>query len=156
VFSVAGPNGAVDLYRKRSDGTGQEEVLLATPAPEVASDWSLDGRFLLYNAFVEPNAAAANDIWALPMRGDRKPFPVVQTAFEEKDAQFSPDGRWIAYQSNETGQFEIYLQQVPWPGAATADFNHRWRAGPLASRRSRTVLCRAGRKAHGRSDPVHA
>ena len=57
-----------------------------------------------------------NDIWALPLNGDRKPFAVVQTAFEEKDAQFSPDGRWIAYQSNETGQFEIYLQQFPGPG----------------------------------------
>ena len=50
------------------------------------------------------------------MNGDRKPFAVVQTAFEEKDAQFSPDGRWIAYQSTETGQFEIYLQQFPGPG----------------------------------------
>jgi Tol biopolymer transport system component len=52
----------------------------------------------------------------LPLHGDRKPFPVVATSFEEKDAQFSPDGRWIAYQSNETGRFEIYVQPFPGPG----------------------------------------
>src|SRR5262249_3929106 len=53
----------------------------------------------------------------LPMDGDRKPFPVVQTEFEERDGQFSPDGKWIAYQSNESGRFEIYVQ--PFPGTGT-------------------------------------
>jgi hypothetical protein len=50
------------------------------------------------------------------MDGDRKPFPVVQTNFEERDGQFSPDGKWIAYGSNESGRFEIYLQPFPGPG----------------------------------------
>jgi eukaryotic-like serine/threonine-protein kinase len=103
-----------DLYRQRLDGTGKEELLLTTPEAKVPSDWSRDG-FLLYtkNSF---DSKTGTDVWALPLNGDRKPFAVVQTAFEEKDAQFSPDGRWIAYQSNETGQFEIYLQRFPGPG----------------------------------------
>jgi Tol biopolymer transport system component len=56
------------------------------------------------------------DIWAMPLDGDRKPVPVVRTRFEERDAQFSPDGRWIAYQSNESGRFEIYAQPFPGDG----------------------------------------
>jgi len=51
------------------------------------------------------------------MNGDGKPFPVVQTNFDERDAQFSPDGKWIAYQSNESGRFEIYIQPFPGPGS---------------------------------------
>ncbi len=63
-------------------------------------------------------AKTQNDIWALSLT-DRKPFPLVQTEFEERGAKFSPDGRWIAYQSNESGQFEIYVQPFPGPGAKT-------------------------------------
>ncbi len=114
-FSSLTTQGMVDLYRKPTNG-GKEELLLATTQGKIASDpsdWSLDGRFLLYRAF-DPKAGA--DVWALPLHGDRKPFPVVETSFEEKDAQFSPDGRWIAYQSNETGRFEIYVQPFPGPG----------------------------------------
>jgi dipeptidyl aminopeptidase/acylaminoacyl peptidase len=103
-----------DLYRQRLDGTGKAELLLATPEDKMPSDWSHDGRVLLYTTFFD--AKTANDIWGLPLNGERKPFPVVQTAFDEMHPQFSPNGRWIAYQSNETGQFEIYLQQFPGPG----------------------------------------
>ena len=76
-------------------------------------DWSPDGRFLLYRS-IDPKTGS--DIWALPLDGDRKPFPVVQTNFDERDGQFSPDGKWIAYQSNESGRFEIYVQPFPGPG----------------------------------------
>ena len=109
-----------ELYRKPTTGDGNEELLLATRrtrSTSAASDWSRDGRFLLYRT-VDPKTGA--DIWALPLNGDRKPFPVVQTNFEEQDAQFSPDGKWIAYQSNETGRFEIYLQPFPGPGRKEA------------------------------------
>ena len=60
-----------------------------------------------------------DDIWALPLDGDRKAFPVVETTFHEENGQFSPDGRWIAYQSNESGQLEIYVQPFPGPGPRT-------------------------------------
>ena len=90
-------------------------------------DWSADGRFLLYDS-LDPNRG--RDIWALPLEGNRpstgsgrpepaegrKPFEVVQTDSDEGLAQFSPDGTWIAYQSNKTGRFEIYVQPFPGPG----------------------------------------
>jgi Tol biopolymer transport system component len=111
-------NGQFDLYRKPLDGTANAEPLLATSEAKMPSDWSHDGRFLLFTtAGVMASANwATTDIWALPLDGDRKPFSVVQTSFEDRHAQFSPDGHWIAYESNETGQFEIYVQRFPGPG----------------------------------------
>jgi hypothetical protein len=55
------------------------------------------------------------DLWALPLEGTRKPFPVVQSRFNEDEGQFSPDGRWIAYRSNESGRDEVYVQAFPGP-----------------------------------------
>jgi dipeptidyl aminopeptidase/acylaminoacyl peptidase len=72
-------------------------------------DWSLDGRFILFG---QEEKLGNQDLWVLPLDGDRKPFPVVQTADDESYAQFSPDGKWIAYMSNESGQYEIYVQPV--------------------------------------------
>ncbi|PYS34448.1 MAG: hypothetical protein DMG14_29455 [Acidobacteria bacterium] len=57
------------------------------------------------------------DVWTLPLEGDRKPFPIVQTNFDERLAQFSYDGNWIAYESNESGRFEIYVQPFADPQA---------------------------------------
>jgi hypothetical protein len=56
------------------------------------------------------------DLWVLPLTGDGKPFPVVQTAFDERHGQFSPDGHWLAYVSNETGRDEVYVRPFPEPG----------------------------------------
>jgi hypothetical protein len=74
------------------------------------------------------------DIWAAPMTGDRTPFPVLQSQFDERTAQFSPDAGWIVYESNESGQFEIYVRPFPGPGASarvsTAGGSQpRWRSG---------------------------
>jgi Tol biopolymer transport system component len=107
--------GTVDLYVKSTDGTGMED-LLAGDEIGGPSDWSRDGRFIL--AARESGAEA--DIWAVPVKGDRKPFPVVQTKGSvESNGQFSPDGEWIAFQSNESGRLEIYLQPFPGPGRKT-------------------------------------
>jgi Tol biopolymer transport system component len=102
----------MNLYRKLL-GTppGSEELLLSTSQTKFPMDWSPDGRFLLYDS-LDPKQGF--DIWALPLEGDRKPFEAVQTDFSERLAQFSPDGTWIAYQSDKTGRFEIYVQ--PFPG----------------------------------------
>jgi Tol biopolymer transport system component len=112
VFSSLGKRGVFDLYQK--DVTGAAiQGLLSTDQSKQATDWSRDGRFLLYRSF-DPKMDW--DIWALPLDGDRQPFPVVRTTFEERDGQFSPDGKWIAYQSNESGRFEIYVQPFRGPG----------------------------------------
>jgi serine/threonine protein kinase len=107
---------AQDLYQKRTTGEGAEEPLLVTNQLKSPTDWSSDGRFILYQN-TDPKTNL--DVWALPMNSDGKagkPFVVVQGAFDELDGRFSPDGQWIAYQSNESGLFEIYVQRFPGPG----------------------------------------
>jgi hypothetical protein len=99
-----------DLYQKTVFGTGTEERFLATPQNENVTDWSRDGRFVLYRTDAGSELKTGFDIWAFRTDGDPKPFPVVRTSFEERDGQFSPDGKWIAYQSNESGRVEIYVQ----------------------------------------------
>ena len=71
------------------------------------TDWSADGRFLLYYARSERTRI---DIWALPLFGDRKPYPVLNTEFDEHQGQLSPDGHWLAYRSDVDGSYEIYVR----------------------------------------------
>jgi Tol biopolymer transport system component len=105
--------GVSDLYVKEASGAGGDQRLLSTPHDKAPADWSHDGRFLLYR---NTDPKTGYDLWAVPMTGDGKPFAVAQTEFEERDGQFSPDDRWVAYQSNESGRFEIYVQPFPGPG----------------------------------------
>jgi eukaryotic-like serine/threonine-protein kinase len=87
--------------------------LRTSPEPKHFEDWSPDGRFVLYH---EQHPVTNRDLWALPVTGDSKPLVVANTSFEERNGRFSPDGRWIAFSSNETGQGEIYVQPFPGPG----------------------------------------
>ena len=106
---------SMDLFSRPATGAGSETSLLTTPQAKHATDWSRDGRFLLY---VSIDPKTGYDLWALPLGADSKPgtpFPIVQTSFDERDAQFSPDGRWIAYESNESDRSEIYVQRFPKP-----------------------------------------
>ena len=111
----ANRKGHWDLYQKASSGAGTEEELLADSVDKVPFDWSPDGRFILFGvgAF-----QAGTDLWVLPLFGDRKAFPVLQTPFTEVPGRFSPDGRWIAYASNESGRREVYVVPFPGPGRA--------------------------------------
>ena len=91
-----------------ANGTGPEApVLESGQNNKTPLGFSADGRFLLYR---NASPTTGVDIWALPVFGDRKPFPVANTNFDEDRAQFSPDGRWVAFQSNESGGSEIYVQ----------------------------------------------
>jgi hypothetical protein len=92
-------------------------------------DWSPDGRFLLYQ-----KSANEPDLWVLPMTGeDRKPRPYLQTEFVELDGRFSPDGRFVAYSSNESGRFEVYVRPFPdaqkgkWMVSKGGGSQPRWR-----------------------------
>jgi serine/threonine protein kinase len=100
-------DGPSNLYQKVSNGAGNEEALLKSNEAKFSYDWSQDGRFLLYAV-----AGQKFGIWALPLTGDdHKPMPYLQTdAFQ---ARFSPDSRWIAYTSEESGKKEIYVQPFP-------------------------------------------
>jgi WD40 repeat protein len=104
--------GEFDLYQKDAIGTGGDELLLQTSEGKTPTDWSSDSQYLLYRSL---SPTTTFDLWALSV-ADRKPFKVVATSAEERDGQFSPDGKWIAYQSNETGLFQIWVRPFPAPG----------------------------------------
>jgi eukaryotic-like serine/threonine-protein kinase len=105
--------GHLDLYQKASSGAGTEEVLLEDNLDKYPVSWSPDGRFILY---VSTGGPTGNDLFVLPLSGDRKPVPFLQTPFNEGNGQFSPDGRWIAYRSDESGRGEVYVAPFPGPG----------------------------------------
>jgi Tol biopolymer transport system component len=100
------------LYWKLSSGAGSDEQLVESDQPKAPTDWSSDGRFLLFNSL---DLQTGFDLWVRPVSGDKKPFAFLKTPFDERDGQFSPDSKWIAYQSNESGRVEIYVQ--PFPGS---------------------------------------
>jgi eukaryotic-like serine/threonine-protein kinase len=110
-------NGHYDLFVRAADGTGSEELLLHSDQNKYASDWSRDGRYL---AFTSGDPQTKDDLWILPMEGDRKPFVFLSTQFNEQSASFSPDGRWISYASDESGRNEIYVGPFTPPGAASS------------------------------------
>jgi Tol biopolymer transport system component len=101
--------GNDDLYVKAVSGAAGERLLLSNPFRKVPSDWSGDGNLLLFD---QEDPKTKRDVWALPLSGG-KPYPILQTAANEYAARFSPDGRWIAYTSDESGQEEVYVQSFP-------------------------------------------
>ena len=128
VFSSS-REGVFNLYQKAASGVGSEEVLLKSSEDKVPDDWSADGRFIVYETL---NQKTKSDLWVLPMSGDRQPFPFLQTEFNEQQAQFSPDGKWIAYTSDESGASEVYVQTFPasggkWRVSTGGGVQPRWR-----------------------------
>ena len=103
------------LYLKDANGAGPEARLeSARTTITAATDWSADGRFLLMSRV---DSQAARDLWVQPMTGDQPSWPFLQTPFDERYARFSPDGRWVAYQSNESGRVEIYVRPFKPPSS---------------------------------------
>ncbi len=129
---------AVDsIYWQRADGTGNAQRLSETKLGHWPSSWHPSGKFL---AFRETGRDTAQDIWVLPMERNEvsgwkpgQPKPLVTGRANEADAAFSPDGRWLAYQSDESGMNEVYVSPFPGPGS-------RWQvstAGGLSPQWSR-------------------
>ena len=123
------PSGVLNLYWKPSSGAGSEEPLLASAASKLVDSWSLDGRFLLFES---QDPKTAFDLWVLPLTGDRKPWVFLQTPFNEAHASFSPDGRWVAYVSDESGRAEVYVRSFPkptgkWQVSTEGGDQPRWR-----------------------------
>jgi eukaryotic-like serine/threonine-protein kinase len=101
-------NGRSNLLRKPSDGSGAEELLFSDEQVDVASDWSRDGKYLIYSRGLSVGDAG---IWALPLEGEHKPSKILPRGI---DPRLSPDGRWLAYTSDESGAPEVYV--VPFRG----------------------------------------
>jgi Tol biopolymer transport system component len=100
--------GVWNLYLKPTSGAGTEEPLLELPGNKFVDDWSRDGHFLLYE-HGDPSGKTRWDLWVLSMQGERKPYLVLQAPFSERGARFSPNRRWIAYHSDESGRDEVYV-----------------------------------------------
>ncbi len=101
------------LYEKAADGSGKTTPVLVDDANEYDPVWSADGRYLVFER--KANAPTSRmEIWAMPTFGNRKPFPVVQSQFQDFQPSLSPDGKWLAYLSTESGRPEVYVQ--PFPG----------------------------------------
>jgi len=105
-----------DLYVRVAAADARNELLLNTPGDKTPTDWSPDGRFIAYE--VKDRNRRNLSLWVLPLFGNRKPFAFQPSAFERRDGQFSPDGRWMAYTSGESGTKEVYLASFPEGGAA--------------------------------------
>ncbi len=108
------PNGgqSKDLYLKPASGAEQGALLLHADQNIAPMDWSRDGKFLM---FEERTKDRKEDLWVLPMMGERKPSPYLVTPFVKSQAKFSPDGNWVVYASNESGTKEVYVQPFPMP-----------------------------------------
>ncbi|HEV8368025.1 MAG TPA: protein kinase [Pyrinomonadaceae bacterium] len=109
VFSVSN-EGPFDLYKRLSSGTGKQELVSKTPESKEGSDWSPDGKFILLDVYSEKSGL---DIWVLPLFGDGKPYALLNSRFQEGQGHFSPDGKWVAYTSNESGRNEVYVRRFP-------------------------------------------
>ena len=106
-----------DLYQGFVNGVRDAELLLESSGPTYANSWSRDGRFLLYQEF-DPKTSW--DIWVLPLEDNKKPIPFLVTEFRERDARFSPDGHCVAYISDESGHFAVYVRSFAMNSAGTA------------------------------------
>jgi len=119
----------LDLYQTLSHAGDRQELLLADDDGKWPVSWSADGRFILY---VTSSPGTGNDIWVLPLSGDRKPYPFIKTVAQENWAAFSPNGRWVAYSSTESGRAEVYVTPFPksdskWLVSRAGGFQARWR-----------------------------
>ena len=107
--------GAANLgiYWKAADGSGAEERLTTSSDLQLPECWSPDGKFLV---FTQSDPKTQEDIWLLPVEGDRQPRPFLRTADYEEKPAFSPDGRWLAYMATASGVSEVFVQAFPSPG----------------------------------------
>ena len=113
IFSSTRTGGPHNLFWESASNSGEEELVIESSEVKLVNDWSADGRFVIFRS---ANPQNGYDLWAASIE-DRKPFPVLRTQFSEREAQFSPDAKWIAYQSDESGRgFEVYIQPFPGPG----------------------------------------
>jgi Tol biopolymer transport system component/tRNA A-37 threonylcarbamoyl transferase component Bud32 len=132
-------NGVIVFYQKSAGGGGDEQAVLSAETQRavqiqsnnlINTDWSPDGRLMLFSA---PAVASGNDLWLLPLTGDRKPKKYLATPAEEMHGNFSPDGHLVAYTSNESGRVQVDVQTFPlsdkkWQVSTNGGYEPRWRA----------------------------
>ena len=132
VFYRSSIKGLFGIYAKAADGSGAEQTVLESNNnflnPQSSSP---DQRYLVYLRRAS-DAKTTTEIWVLPLFGDRKPFPVVQTEFNQSGPVVSPDGKWLAYVSDASGHLDVYITAFPGGGAkwlvsTSGGLSPRWR-----------------------------
>lgn len=124
-------SGKYHIYARAADGSGARQALLEDDASEHVDSWSSDGKYIAYRRF-DPSGRSEADLWVLPLFGDRKPFPIVESHSNKQNPTFSPDGRWLAYDSDESGRWEVYIVGFPqgegkWQVSTGGGQQPRWR-----------------------------
>jgi serine/threonine-protein kinase len=132
IVYVSNRKGKNDLYMKSADGSGSEEPVLVNDSDKTFPSISHDGRYLAYQRRAT-GSATGDDIWVLPLVGDRKPFALVQSPFMDATPVVSPDGKWLAYSSDESHRREIYITPFPgggakWQVSTAGGLSPKWRA----------------------------
>lgn len=122
-------DGPPNLYQKVSNSAGNEEPLVKSPVAKISFDWSSDGRYIIYGV-IDPKTSW--DLWTLRLDDPSNPVPFMQTNFDERGAKFSPNGRWVAYESNESGTNEVFVRAFPvtagkWQVSIRGGEQPRWR-----------------------------
>ena len=110
---VSAREGRLGLYEKDAAGANPPQLLVESDTAVFPTDWSTDGALVSYT---NVTADTSWDLWLLPMLGDRQPTIFLQTPFVESTGMLSPDGRWLAFMSDESGRREVYVQRVPATG----------------------------------------
>ena len=117
IYFISNAKGKPHIYAKAADGSGTERAVVETPdAIEYPSAASPDGRYLVYERKMISSESGFH-LWVMPLTEEAKPFPIVQTAFDERNAAISSDGKWMAYESDESGRREVYITGFPGGGA---------------------------------------
>jgi serine/threonine-protein kinase len=125
---ISDRKGTADIYIKPSSGAATEELMMQSAQIKVTNDFSSDGRFLVFQVFDPMNAY---DIWVKPLESNQPPRAFLNSSFDERGPNFSPDGRWMSYRSNESVRTEIYVRPFPGPGgqwqvSTAGGGNARW------------------------------
>jgi eukaryotic-like serine/threonine-protein kinase len=110
----SGRTGTLQIYRIASDGSGVPKLLQSSQHSQIPTSWSPDGRFI---AYIEHRSESGFDVWIKPVEDDSQPWPVANESFDEMEPCFSPDSKWVAYTSTESGSEEIYIKAVSGEGA---------------------------------------
>ena len=130
-------NGKSEIYEKHHSGAEDEKLILSFDQDAYVTSFSPDGRFVSIS--VRENAGGKWDLWMVDLEGDRTPIPFVEGAFNEWIGQFSPDGRWVAYQSDESGRYEIYIRSFP-GGEGKWQISRGGGSGPIWSKDGKEIL----------------
>src|SRR5262249_18824157 len=133
-------DGVQNLYQKAASGAGEEKLLWKSDYNKVSTDWMRDGRFIIYNQ-LDPKTKT--DVWVLPMGGSGDAKPVVQTVANDREGTLSPEGRWLAYASDVSGRFEVYVQSFP-GGGGMRQVSTGGGSGPRWRRDGRELFYYAG------------